>query len=634
MTLAMTCLEIIGLKADLQAITDTLRRLGCVHIDNLSETPELSARPLTLDAETLRAQESLTALAAQIDGLLEALGGPQAEMTQERSDQEDDLDAIAASVTALTPEVQKLTAHRDRLKADADALPRYEATLRRLLPIVPPSASDPRNTMVALLISRVHMGVLDAVEKEVIALTSGRVETAGTDVDGLTHAMVFVFPSEFNRPIEELLGREDISRLRLPAELGQGLPESTLNVLRGRLAAIPEESAQVDRELAELAGKWKARLSAWREALREKLATYTVYSRFGETDMTFVLAGWVPTVDVARVKAALTEASRGRVIVQEIPLTHDLMKRAPVALNNPPVAQPFESLVTLLALPRYGGVDPTRLMALFLPIFFGMMLGDVGYGLLLLLISLGLVSKFRTGMARSISIVLAMGSAWGILFGFLYGEAFGTLGEEFGLHAIWLDRTSPEHVTALLLTTVGIGAAHITLGLVLGVWEAVRERSRNLLLERSGMLIGLIGLFLLVGTLVNILPRGAMTPAIAGVIVGIVLLGAPMGWLGILVGPIEFIGLLGNVLSYLRIAAIGLASVYLAKVANDMAGMIGNVVVGVILAVLIHALNLVMGTFSPTIHSLRLHYVEFFRKFYEGGGKAYEPFGAQPGHKL
>ena len=117
-----------------------------------------------------------------------------------------------------------------------------------------------------------------------------------------------------------------------------------------------------------------------------------------------------------------------------------------------------------------------------------------------------------------------------------------------------------------------------------------------------------------------------MSPAVAGVILGIVLLGASMGWLGILMGPIEFIGLIGNILSYLRIAAIGLASVYLAKVANDVAGIAGNIIVGGILAVLIHALNLTLGAFSPTIHSLRLHYVEFFRKFYEGGGRRYEPF--------
>lgn len=99
-----------------------------------------------------------------------------------------------------------------------------------------------------------------------------------------------------------------------------------------------------------------------------------------------------------------------------------------------------------------------------------------------------------------------------------------------------------------------------------------------------------------------------------------------MGRTGILIGPIEFIGVIGNVLSYLRIAAIGLASVYLAKVANDIGSSVGSLVIGVIIAVLIHSLNLVMGAFSPAIHSLRLHYVEFFRKFYEGGGRPYEPF--------
>jgi V/A-type H+-transporting ATPase subunit I len=237
--------------------------------------------------------------------------------------------------------------------------------------------------------------------------------------------------------------------------------------------------------------------------------------------------------------------------------------------------------------------------------------------------------KMKKGVARDVLTVLAMGAGWSILFGFLYGEAFGTLGEHLGMHALWFERASTENVASLLVMTIGVGAVHITLGLILGVWEAIHSRSRSHLLERGGMLVGLISLFFLIGVLVDFLPRGFMSPAIAGLIIGIALLGASLGWLGILMGPIEFISLIGNILSYLRIAAIGLASVYLAKVANDMVGMAGNLIVGVILAVLIHALNLVMGAFSPTIHSLRLHYVEFFRKFYESGGRPYQPFRSQ-----
>jgi V/A-type H+-transporting ATPase subunit I len=161
---------------------------------------------------------------------------------------------------------------------------------------------------------------------------------------------------------------------------------------------------------------------------------------------------------------------------------------------------------------------------------------------------------------------------------------------------------------------------------MLGVWEAVREKSKNHLLERGGMLLGLACLLLIIGVLAKLLPNLLMIPAVIGLVIGIVLLGAPLGLPGLLIGPIEFISLIGNILSYMRIAAIGLASVYLAKVANDVAGAFGSLVVGLIIAVVIHSLNLVMGAFSPTIHSLRLHLVEFFQKFYEGGGSPYQPF--------
>ncbi|MCC7448704.1 MAG: V-type ATP synthase subunit I [Anaerolineae bacterium] len=632
MNLTMTCLAIIGLKADLQTTVHTLRELGCVQIDPLDDAPELAVRPLTLSADDQHTQQELTALLAQVDGLLQTLGrsSPSATVTLHDGDRlVDPLDSIRAGVAALVPEVEQLAARRDKIRADLDTLPRYEATLRRLTPIVPTSAFEPGNMLVGILVSRAHLSLLDLINRRVTDLTGGQAETVTGDVDASTRAMLITFPEKYAAAIEGLLGQEDIARLRLPPELGEGPPDAAMAALQRRMTAIPQEITAVDAEIGKLADEWSPRLIRWQAILRDELALYNVLTQFGETDTTFALVGWLPTRDVQRVKDSLSAVTSDRTIFHELPLTAARKHHAPIALQNPPVARPFESLVGMLALPHYGSIDPTRLMALFLPLFFGMMLGDVGYGALLLAISLVLRRRLRPGTFRDLTTVLAFGSLWAIGFGVLYGEAFGELGTQFGMHALWIDRANSEHVTGLILMTLAVGAAHITLGLVLGVWEATRDRSRNHLLERGGMLIGLISLFVIVGALADVLPRGMTTPAFGGMIIGIVLLGLPMGWLGILVGPIEFIGLVGNVLSYLRIAAIGLASVYLAKVANEMAGALGSVVVGLIIAVLIHALNLVMGAFSPTIHSLRLHYVEFFRKFYEGGGRAYQPFRSQ-----
>jgi V/A-type H+-transporting ATPase subunit I len=449
---------------------------------------------------------------------------------------------------------------------------------------------------------------------------------AGSDIDQSTRAMLMVMPSSFENQVERLIGEKDVSRLRLPAGLGTGMPAEVLANLHRRQREILAELNHIENALGVLAEVWSERLLTWRCLAQAELDGYQVLSRFGETERTFVLAGWVPQHDLQRVQTCFREAFQDRLLVQELPMSAALEARAPVLLDNPTLVHPFESLVKMMAVPRYNRSDPTFLTAIFLPIFFGLMLGDIGYGAIILLACLALLRCWRSGFQRDLLRILAAGAGWAVMFGILFGELFGTLGEQAGLHPIWMARDRAEDVFGLLLMTVAIGAGHVTLGLLLGVWQAVKDRSRTHLLERSGMLLGLCGLFLLVAVLQNFLPQGFMTPALAAVVVGIILLSASLGWIGILMGPIEFIGLIGNVLSYLRIAAIGLASVYLAKVANEMAGMVGSVVVGLILAILIHALNLVLGVFSPAIHSLRLHYVEFYRKFYEGGGRPYEPF--------
>ena len=168
---------------------------------------------------------------------------------------------------------------------------------------------------------------------------------------------------------------------------------------------------------------------------------------------------------------------------------------------------------------------------------------------------------------------------------------------------------------------VALGTVHILLGLGLGVVNAVRGHHRRAALGR-GLTAGMI--VLIVAALLasfEVLPRALFTPSVIALLVAFPLLILAEG----IVAPIELLSAIGHILSYARIMALGIASVMLAVVANRMAGAVGSAVVGAVFALLFHMVNFALGLFSPTIHALRLHYVEFFGKFYSPGGAEYHP---------
>jgi V/A-type H+-transporting ATPase subunit I len=211
---------------------------------------------------------------------------------------------------------------------------------------------------------------------------------------------------------------------------------------------------------------------------------------------------------------------------------------------------------------------------------------------------------------RALSTVALACSSSTIAFGVLFGELFGPLGRVVGLHPVF---NREQAAIPFLMFAIALGGAHIVLGLVLSVVSAWRRGHRGKAMGRGVMLAMLVLTALALLAAFEVLPARLFTPFVILVLTGFVLLVALEG--------------IGHVLSYARIMAIGTASLMLAVVANEMVGAMGSVVVGVIFALLFHLVNFAIGVFSPTIHALRLHYVEFFGEFFTPGGAAYRPLG-------
>lgn len=342
-----------------------------------------------------------------------------------------------------------------------------------------------------------------------------------------------------------------------------------------------------------------------------------------KSSSSFMLQGWVIDKLAHRLEEEIKKLTHKYVVVTiEDPSGED---NPPIELTNPKYLKPFEMLTELFALPNYGDLDPTFIVAPLFLMYAGFMLTDAVYGLFLMILGWIIIKKFAKyskGFKYMAINLMGMG-AFTSLFGILTGSYFGDLPYYvFGITteqlAIWKDPlTEPLY---FLILSLAVGAIHLNVGLFLGSLEDIRKKQWKTLVKER-----LIWYVLQAGVVLLVFPQTSFVGKIVlGIaVLGIVILAGPLGLL-------DITGLMGDIISYARLFALALSTAGIAMAVNLLANLVNAIpYVGIVLVVLVfvigHLFGFVMNALGAFVHSLRLHFVEFFGKFYEGGGDRFAP---------
>lgn len=413
-----------------------------------------------------------------------------------------------------------------------------------------------------------------------------------------------------------------------------GTPAQAILRAQGELAAISEGLKSISRRRHDLSLEYYPLCARLEESLSIASDLARVSSGMGESKDCFFASGWVHPRQLPHLEHETRQAFGRQVIVKRAHMSAEHPDQAqPTLLENPPVAAPAQFLVEFLSIPRADEIDPTLIAFFTIPILYGMIVGDAGYALISLLVAA--LIRFKSakgGMLYHFAGLWMLGAIPCFIFGVLFDEYFGyghshLLG--YKLYEAVVYRI--ENVQLLLLLTILTGWVHVALGFALGAINEWPHSRKHAIAKLSWLPIQLGGTLAVAYYLLHaVSPEAGMA--------GAVLMAIGMGILAWAEGPlglVEVPGLASNIMSYTRIAAVGVAGVILAEAINSMvspnpnllsspAGILTFILIA-LFYVLAHVFNTVVAMFEGLIHGARLNVVEFFGKFFHGGGTPFRP---------
>lgn len=632
----MSRLELVCMSEVRPALVDFLQRQGLVHLEDVPvehETEEGVERSamvdrMTLDGDELQKQTRYEDLDRTLQEVLPLLSQQPSNEEVRRatsnvaswSDEE-----LGTKISDWAIRLRDITRERVKVQDSVTVLTNYQAILEQVAPALSKDVKLGRGSRALVLNGNVDPVIenLDRRFREEFgsAVSFHYNRTSKRSIVGLV-----TFPEERGDEVSRILSQEGVAPVDIRDE---SLENATVQEVIGRVRTTLQKHharlGELNKELSDLSREIGPSLAAAKPVVSDRVSGYRVQRLFARTEMLTVLHGWIPKDQLGELRHQANEKFPGRVTINELDY-HDVPhEKIPTQLRNPKLFQPFELVLKLFPPPTYGSIDPTILVGLSFTLFYGFIVGDVLYGLAIIAFALWLGNKFKhipqMSDVKKIGIYMGVSS---MFFGVLFGE-YG--GEWTGIPYIWMHRT-PAHPNELLLWALYFGIVHMLLSLCLAVYENWRHHHMHHALEKLGSLFGLLTLIIVAFAYFGVAPFN--TTAVMGLAVvlfvsGAILMFWTMGPMMGAIGVLEFLSLGGNVMSYARLMALGVAAVAIAGIANTLPATFGPVI-GIPAAIAVHIINIAISIASPMIHSMRLNVVEFLPKFFNPAGKGYAPF--------